>query len=171
MVRLGLALAALSAAFPALVQAEDAYTNTMLRGMKTAVIIYTEKDTPKCPFERGIEKKAAFHLGVIKSKGLQFVALSPESLPPDASVLLMLQASDSKVEAQETLCEIFVKFEVFHLMPGKLRYSDAEPVLRVLAYRTFRAETAPVGKLSDVMQGTALRALADFAVAYEAANR
>lgn len=171
MARLGLALAALYAAFPAWVQAEDAYTNTMLRGMKTAVIFYTEKDTPKCPFERGIEKKAAFHLGVIKSKGLQFVALSPESSPPDASILLMLEASDSKTEAHEALCNMFVKFEVFHQMPGKLRYSDAEPVLRVLAYRTFHVGSAPVGKLSDAMQGTALRALADFADAYEAANR
>ncbi len=143
----------------------------MLRGMKTAVIFYTEKDTPKCAFERGIEKKAAFHLGLIKAKGLQLVAMTPESPPPDASILLMLEASDSKVETQETLCNMFVKFEVFHQMPGKLRYSDAEPVLRVMAYRTFRVGSAPIGKLSDAIQGTALRALADFADAYEAANR
>jgi hypothetical protein len=171
MKRVGLALAVLFAAFPAWVQAEDAYTNTMLRGMKTAVIFYTEKDTPKCLFERGIEKKAAFHLGAIKSKGLQFVTLSPESSPPDASVLLMLEASDSKVEAQEPLCNIFVKFEVFHQMSGKLRYSDAEPVLRVLAYRTFHVGSAPAGKLTDAVHKSALSAFGDFADSYEAANR
>ena len=138
--------------------------------MKTAIIFYTEKDTPKCPFERGIEKKAAFAIGTLKSYGLDFMALSPNSPPPDASILLMLESSDSRVERDETLCNMFVKFEVFHQMPGELRYSGATPILRVMAYRTFHVGSATPNRLSDAIQNTALKALTDFAGAYAAAN-
>ena len=55
---------------------EDAdYTKTMLQGMRTTVIFYTEIDTPTCPFERGIEKKLANTIGILRSKGLSFVAI------------------------------------------------------------------------------------------------
>lgn len=142
----------------------------MLKGMKTAIIFYTEIDTPKCPFERGIEKNAPAVLGKLKSYGLDFMALSTNSSPPDASILLMLESSDASLENDENVCNIFVKLEVFHQMQGQLRYSEVKPILRVIAYRTFHFGSAPKNRLSNAMQSTALQALKDFAGAYEAAN-
>lgn len=167
------ALAALWAALmcaPSDGRAEDAYTTTMLRGMKSAVIFYTENDTEKCRFEKGIEKRSAFAIGTLKSLGLEFVEISPEAPLPDASVLVMLEASDSRIEPDVPVCNIFVKFEVFHQMLGELRYSGANPVLRVLAYRTFHVGSAPANRLSDAMHRAATEAFEGFTKAYASAQ-
>ena len=147
------------------------FTSTMLRGMRTAVIFYKEVDTPKCSFTHGIEKKLAPAIGVLQSRGLKFIALAPGSPPPDASILLMLEASDSKIESGQANCNVFVKLEVFHQMVGTLRYSGATPVLRALAYRTIQVDSVPVIRLTDLIQDLALNAISAFIDAYMLANK
>lgn len=147
------------------------YTSTMLRGMKTAVIFYDEVDTPKCSFTHGIEKKVASAIGFLQSCGLKFISVEPGSPPPDATVLLMLEASDSKIESGHPNCNVFVKLEVFHQLVGTLRYSGASPVLRALAYRTIHVDSVPVSKLTDIIQDTALNAVTIFTDAYMLANK
>ena len=69
MKRICIFLVALIASGAIFAQADEIYTRAMLKGMKTAIIFYIEIDTPKCPFERGIEKKAASALGKLKTYG------------------------------------------------------------------------------------------------------
>lgn len=171
MARLALFLIALLLTFPCRSEGDDAYALSVLRGMKTAAIFFTEKDTKRCQLDRDIEKRAALHLNRIEAKGLRFVSILPGSPLPDASILLMLEASDSRVQSEDTICNIFVKFEVFHQMPGRLRYSSSEQVLRVLAYRTFHVGSAPRESLSDAARRAALSALESFEGAYDSANR
>lgn len=160
----------------ALAQTDENYTETMLKGVRTAVISFTEKDTLECPFERGIEKKAAPAIDVLNSLGLNLFSFSSGASPsflsaPDVSILVLLESRKARGLPEGTACNLFVKFEVVHFMKGELGYSGANPLLRVIVYRTFQFGSAPPNQLTVAMYGTALRALSDFADAYEAANR
>lgn len=151
-------------------QTDSTYEMQMLRGARKVSVHYTLAPGAGCDIDitsADATKQIIENLGRL---GLEARSDISPSFVPDLSILVLLETHRANAEIPGELCNMLVKFEVFHQTTGYLRYSGAQPVLRVIAHRTVRYGSAPADKIASAISYYALRALNDFESAYQRAN-